>query len=214
MKVPFTESDSGGPERGRRRHEGIRCVPQTRLSSSDDWTVRDADVIAALAKLGKTDRVVVWKCRKMLRREGQPGNHKRIYRVYRAMGLHLRRPARCSDPVNNCTWYFEPNREITMMQEPDKAMDRETQSGVDPVNIQGQTTIEEASREYDLTPSEIERWIDDAEAGMENALKANPKDVAEQYEKQLSDLKEAYGEAMLEVKFLKKLQRHLASTEE
>ena len=49
---------------------------------------------------------------------------------------------------------------------------------------------------------------------MENALKANPKDVAEQHEKQLSDLKEAYGEAMLEVKFLKKLQRHLASTEE
>ena len=67
----------------------------------------------------------------------------------------------------------------------------------------GQTTIEEASREHDLTPSEIERWIDDAEAGMENALKANPEDVAEQYEKQLSDLKEAYGEAMLEVKFLK-----------
>ena len=78
----------------------------------------------------------------------------------------------------------------------------------------GQTSIEEASREYNLTPSEIERWIEDAEAGMENALKANPKDGAEQYEKQLSDLKEAYGEAMLEVKCLNKLQRHLASTEE
>ena len=54
----------------------------------------------------------------------------------------------------------------------------------------------------------------DAEAGMENALKANTKDVAEQCEKQLSDLKEAYGEAMLEVKFLKKLRRHLDTTEE
>ena len=65
-----------------------------------------------------------------------------------------------------------------------------------------------------MTPSEIERWMEDADAVMENALKANPKDEAEQYEKQISELTEAYGEAMLEVKFLKKLQRHLASTEE
>jgi len=78
----------------------------------------------------------------------------------------------------------------------------------------GQTTVPEAAREYDLTQAEIEGWMDDAEAGMENALKANPKDIAERYEKQLSELKEAYGEAMLENKFLKKLQRHLASTEE
>lgn len=48
-----------------------------------------------------------------------------------------------------------------------------------------------------------------AEAGMENARKANPKDTAEQYEIQLCELKEAYGEAMLELKFRKKLQRHL-----
>jgi len=48
---------------------------------------------------------------------------------------------------------------------------------------------------------------------MENALKANPKDIAEQYEAQLCDLKEAHGEAMLELKFRKKLQRHLDSTD-
>ena len=78
----------------------------------------------------------------------------------------------------------------------------------------GQTTIQEAAREYDLTQAEIESWMTDAEAGMENALKANPKNVAEQHEKELSELKEAYGEAMLEVKFLKKLQRHFASTDE
>jgi transposase-like protein len=70
----------------------------------------------------------------------------------------------------------------------------------------GQTTIAEAARANDITQSEIEKWMDDAEAGMENALKANPKDVAEQYEKQIKDLHEAYGEAMLQVKFLKKLQ--------
>ena len=38
----------------------------------------------------------------------------------------------------------------------------------------GQTTVPEAARHYDLTQQEIEKWIDDAEAGMENALKANP----------------------------------------
>lgn len=78
----------------------------------------------------------------------------------------------------------------------------------------GQTTVPEAAREHDLTQAEIERWMSDAESGMENALKANPKDISEQYEKQLSELKEAYGEAMLEVKFLKKLQRHLDSNGE
>ncbi|MDH3534537.1 MAG: transposase [Gammaproteobacteria bacterium] len=78
----------------------------------------------------------------------------------------------------------------------------------------GQTTVPEAAREHDLTQAEIERWMSDAESGMENALKANPKDISDQYEKQLSELKEAYGEAMLEVKFLKKLQRHLDSNGE
>ncbi|WP_369291559.1 DUF1153 domain-containing protein [Burkholderia pseudomallei] len=58
--------------------------------------------------------------------------------------------------------------------------------------IQGKTTVAEASRAYDLSPSEIENWVD-GKRGMENALRANPQDVKEQYERQ-----EAYGEAMLE----------------
>ena len=72
--------------------------------------------------------------------------------------------------------------------------------------IQGKTTVAEASRSYDLTPSEIEGWVDDARRGMVNALKANPLDIREQYEKQLKDLQEAYGEAMLELRARKKLQ--------
>ncbi len=72
--------------------------------------------------------------------------------------------------------------------------------------IQGKTTVAEASRSYDLTPSEIENWIDDAKKGMENALKANPLDVRQEYEKQLRDLQEAYGEAMLELRARKKFQ--------
>ena len=71
--------------------------------------------------------------------------------------------------------------------------------------IQGKTTVAEASRAYDLSPSEIEGWVDDAKRGMENALRANPLEIREQYEKQLKDLQEAYGEAMLELRARKKL---------
>ena len=46
--------------------------------------------------------------------------------------------------------------------------------------LQGKTTVAEASRQFDLTPSEIEDWIDNAKAGMENALRAKPEDIREQ----------------------------------
>ena len=72
--------------------------------------------------------------------------------------------------------------------------------------IQGKTTVAEASRSFDLTPSEIEGWVDDAKRGMENSLRANPFDIHAQYDKQLKDLQEAYGEAMLELRARKKLQ--------
>ena len=35
--------------------------------------------------------------------------------------------------------------------------------------IQGKTTVSEASRTYDLNPSEVEQWFDDGKMGMENA---------------------------------------------
>ena len=72
--------------------------------------------------------------------------------------------------------------------------------------IQGKTRVSEASRSYDLSPSEIEGWVEDAKRGMENSLRANPLDIHAQYEKQLKDLQEAYGEAMLELRARKKLQ--------
>lgn len=60
-----------------------------------DWTVRDAEIIGALARLVE-DRPArgFWKCRKILRRQGYRWNHKRIYRVYTAMKLNRRRAAR------------------------------------------------------------------------------------------------------------------------
>ena len=66
--------------------------------------------------------------------------------------------------------------------------------------IQGKTTVSEASRQFDLTPSELESWVEQAKAGMENALRAKPQDVRQQYEKQISQLQAAYGEAMLELR--------------
>ena len=71
--------------------------------------------------------------------------------------------------------------------------------------IQGNTSVSEASRAFDLPPSEIEEWVNDAKQGMENALRAKPMDIREQYEKQLKELQEAYGEAMLELRARKKL---------
>lgn len=41
---------------------------------------------------------------------------------------------------------------------------------------------------------------------MENVPKAKPEDVREQYERQLKELQDAYGEAMLEIHARKKLQ--------
>jgi transposase-like protein len=61
--------------------------------------------------------------------------------------------------------------------------------------IQGKTTVSEWSRQSDLSPSEIESWIDQSKARMENALKAKPEDIREQYETQLKTLQEAHGEA-------------------
>ena len=72
--------------------------------------------------------------------------------------------------------------------------------------IQGKTTVAEASRSFDVPPSEIEEWVEDGKRGMENALRAKPLEIREEYERQLNELQAAYGEAMLELRARKKLQ--------
>ena len=79
--------------------------------------------------------------------------------------------------------------------------------------IQGKTTVAEASRSFDLTPSEVEEWIEEGKRGMENALRTKPLEVREEYERQLKELQEAYGEAMLELRARKKLQSLLGEDE-
>src|SRR5580765_2913660 len=94
----------------------------------------------------------------------------------------------------------------TLMDEDIKRWTAKRKSALVVEIIQGKTTVAEASRAYDLPPSEIESWVDDGRQGLENALRAKPLDVREQYERQRKELQEAYGEAMLELRARKKLE--------
>ena len=116
-------------------------------------------------------------------------------------------PRSCNDPVNSCSGvnllgdtyeYGNGRRHQTLDQSPKERLGHEI--------FQGKTTVAEASRAYDLTPSEIESWMEDARSGMENALRTKPLDLREQYEKEIRKLQEAYGEAMLELRARKKLE--------
>ena len=79
--------------------------------------------------------------------------------------------------------------------------------------LQGKASVSEAARSFDLSPSEIEDWVDAGKKGLENALRAKPLDIKEQYERQLKELQEAYGEAMLELRARKKLESLLGGEE-
>ncbi len=43
--------------------------------------------------------------------------------------------------------------------------------------------VTEASPAYDLSPSEVNGWVNEGKRGMENALRAKPEDVREQDER-------------------------------
>lgn len=67
----------------------------------------------------------------------------------------------------------------TLMDEDIKRWTAKRKSALALETLCGQTAVAEASRAYDLPPSEIEAWVKDALAGMENALRTNPLDVRE-----------------------------------
>jgi len=70
--------------------------------------------------------------------------------------------------------------------------------------FQGKTTVAEVSRKYDLTPAQIEEWMEEARRDMENQLRARPKDIAAQYEEKIKEMKEVIGVLTLENMALKK----------
>lgn len=70
--------------------------------------------------------------------------------------------------------------------------------------LKDKTTVAEVARLHDLTPSEVERWIDEGVNGMENNFRSRPRDVREQYERQLEQAYAALGEKEFELKAVKK----------
>lgn len=92
-------------------------------------------------------------------------------------------------------------KEINAINEPDiKRWTAKRKAALVKELMRGQTTVAEAARLNDLLPSPIEKWVEGAEAAMENALRANPRDVNELNVKKIEELRAAYGEAMLELK--------------
>ena len=70
--------------------------------------------------------------------------------------------------------------------------------------FQGKSTVSELARKYDMTPATIEEWMEEARRGMENQLRARPKDIAALYEEKIKEMKAVIGELTLENLALKK----------
>ena len=70
--------------------------------------------------------------------------------------------------------------------------------------FQGKSSVAEVSRKYDLTPATVEEWMEEARRGMENQLRARPKDIAAMYEEKIKEMKAVIGELTLENIALKK----------
>lgn len=75
-------------------------------------------------------------------------------------------------------------------------------------------TIIDVARQNDLTPSEVQRWIDTFVKGGEQSLKAKAPDVVAQYEHEVKELRSAIGELYVENAVLKKAKTLWGSPEE
>ncbi len=88
----------------------------------------------------------------------------------------------------------------------DRAMDGEAQECARRRDHPGQDDRGRGQPRLDLAPSEVEGGVDAAKKGIESARRTNPLDVRQQQENLLKDLREACGEAMLELRARDKLQ--------
>jgi len=74
-----------------------------------DWKVRDAELVAALtAAVEAHPSRGFWKYCDQLRKQRPDWNHKRIYRVYKAMNLNLRRAAKRRLPTRERVPLYVP----------------------------------------------------------------------------------------------------------
>jgi putative transposase len=75
-----------------------------------DWSKRDAPVIEALNMVvGQHGRWGFWKCYGRIRLDEHFWNHKRVYRVYCAMGLNMKRRTKKRVPVRERQSMGVPN---------------------------------------------------------------------------------------------------------
>ena len=75
-----------------------------------DWSKRDGPLIEALnVVIGQHGRWGFWKCYGGVKLDGHSWNHKRVYRVYCAMGLNLKRRTKKRVPVRERQSIEAPN---------------------------------------------------------------------------------------------------------
>jgi len=93
--------------------QSCRCLGLSRAAyyRTPLGSERDADIIQALnALLDKHPRWGFWMCRKVLRRQGHPWNHKRLYRVYCELRLNQKRRAKRRLPTREKQPLSVPHR--------------------------------------------------------------------------------------------------------
>lgn len=76
------------------------------------------------------------------------------------------------------------------------------------------TTVVDVARQNDLTPSEVQDWIDTLLKAGEKGLKARASDLQEQTEKEIKELKAAIGDLYVENAILKKAKALWGTSEE
>lgn len=68
--------------------------------------------------------------------------------------------------------------------------------------IRGETTVNEAARQYDLKPSEIQQWYDAFVQAGTNGLKSNPKEELAEKDKKIDQLHKKIGEMTMDIEIL------------
>lgn len=76
------------------------------------------------------------------------------------------------------------------------------------------TTVVDVARQNDLTPSEVQEWIDTFLKAGENGLKARASDLQEQTEKEIKELKATIGDLYVENVILKKAKALWGTSDE
>ena len=71
--------------------------------------------------------------------------------------------------------------------------------------IKGKTTAAEVARQHGLTVGEVDGWISRSMEGMEEFLKALPKEIEERHGAEKKDLLAKIGEQAMQIEVLKKV---------